>query len=104
MLTAATVRYKLMLASSDLVRRGDHVIKLPLPRSTTHQPMRRLQGATRENRAVSGAVPQFQPLALTDQHGRVLANNIAATYDSETDAAIDAFARRAFAAVYRCRF
>ena len=47
-----------------------------------------MQRATREDRAIGGAVDQLQPLALTDQHDLVLAHDVATADHGETDAAV----------------
>src|SRR6185312_14885417 len=81
--------------------RGDHVFHLPMPRRTTDQPLRGLQRAAGEDRAVGGTMTQFQPFARPDQERLMLAHDVAAAHHREADAAGNALAGAPFAAMDR---
>ena len=67
------------------------------------RPARRAERAAREQRAVHAAMGEFEPLALGDEHHRVLAHHIAAAQGREADIARAPRAGVALAAPLRDR-
>ena len=70
-------------------------------RRLARRPARRPKRAARKERAVHAAVREFEPLALADEHHRVLAHHIAAAQRRKADIAIPPRAGMALAAPLR---
>src|SRR5690606_18925430 len=56
----------------------EHVVHVVQPRRLAGEPSRRSQGASGKNAAIGGLVGYLDPFALTDEHHRVLADDVAA--------------------------